>query len=100
MNTMQILANEYGSGLHVQHIPINCTAEIERISTLSEDTGSTTTVPTPHKKKKGRTQCKLLPREVGSGEGPRGCFLAAFPMQCKEAGSNPGTVPTPHKGNK
>jgi hypothetical protein len=49
MNTMQILANEYGSGLHVQHIPINCTAEIERISTLSEDTGSTTTVPTPHK---------------------------------------------------
>jgi hypothetical protein len=33
---------------------------------------------------------QMLPREVGSGEGPRGCFLAAFPMQCKEAGSNPG----------
>jgi hypothetical protein len=33
---------------------------------------------------------QIAPTRGGVWGGPRGCFLAAFPLQCKEAGSNPG----------
>jgi len=49
-----------------------------------------------HNKKKGRTQCECSHVMWGLGKG-HGCYLAVLPLQCKEAGSNPGCQATSGK---
>jgi len=80
----------------IEYCPMHRYANLDFQRILTSINGSIYQVKQASSNSKGRTQCECSHIMWGLGKGHR-CYLAVLPLQCKEAGSNPGCQATSGK---